>query len=341
MLPNNNPNMNLNNINNFNYEQMMIYNQMMNNQMMNNQMINNQMMNNQMMNIMLQNQMNQNNQNNNNQNEEEPVMHIFYHTAYDDILKELTDQKKTIIFKDPINNKSITKQIPIYFTKNELYSLVNGVNMAKTVLMYDNNILDDDDSSINDIPNNSTIFLFLPPSYNKFKDSVLYKYLCNNYPNNQKINVIAIIGDHRYVFTFSRDFPISLMIQLFCVLLDTKKSDGYLFCGSILNINDNRKIGDLLNAGSMIIATQDKDVIANYFNGKEIKVTMFYKNRNIFKFYSISKYSPISELFKLDDDNNLNNKKIIYNGKELNKYDKHSLASLGINDDFGCIVEEI
>ena len=344
MFPNNNPNMNLNNINNFNYEQMMMYNQMMNNQMMNNQMMNNQMMNNQMMNnqmmnIMLQNQMNQNN---NNQNEE-PVMHIFYHTAYDDILKKLTDQKKAIIFKDPINNKTITKQIPIYFTKNELYSFVNGVNMAKTVLMYDNNILDDDDSSINDIPNNSTIFLFLSPSYNKFKQSGLYKYLCNNYPNNQKINVIVNIGDHRYVFTFSRDFPISLMIQLFCVLLDTKKSDGYLYCGSILNINDNRKIGDLTSISNEmgILIVSSRGVIANYFNGKIITVAMLYKNRNIFKYYCISKYSPISRLFKLEHDNNLKNKKIIYNGKELNKNDKHSLASLGINDVFGCIVEEI
>ena len=339
MFPNNNPNMNLNNINNFNYEQMMIYNQMMNNQMMNNQMINNQMMNNQMMNIMLQNQMNQNNQNNNNQNEEEPVMHIFYHTAYDDILKELTDQKKTIIFKDPINNKSITKQIPIYFTKNELYSLVNGVNMAKTILMYEKNILDDDDSSINDIPNNSTIFLFLSPSYNKFKHSGLYKYLYENYPNNQIINVIVKIGEENYNFAFSEDFPISLMIKLFYALFGT--NNRYLFNNKTLKINDNRKIGDLLKTGAMIIATQKRYVKANYFNGKQIKVTMFYKNRNIFKFYSISKYSPISELFKLDDDNNLNNKKIIYNGKELNKNDKHSLASLGINNDFGCIVEEI
>ena len=129
------------------------------------------------------------------------------------------------------------------------------------------------------------------------------------------------------------------MIKLFYALFDT--SNRYLFNNKTLEINDNRKIGDLLKNGAMIIATQKRYVKANYFNGKEIKVTMFYKNRNIFKFYSISKYSPISELFKLDDDNNLNNKKIIYNGKELNKNDKHSLASLGINNDFGCIVEEI
>ena len=58
--------------------------------------------------------------------------------------------------------------------------------------MYENTILDDDDSSINDIHNNATILLFLSSSYNNFRRSGLYKYLCNNYANNQKINVFAI-----------------------------------------------------------------------------------------------------------------------------------------------------
>jgi hypothetical protein len=77
------------------------YNQMMNNQMMNYQMMNNPMVN---------NQMNQNIQNNNNQNEEEPHMLIFLHNAYDDIFNNLTDQKKLIIFKDPLKNETISNK---------------------------------------------------------------------------------------------------------------------------------------------------------------------------------------------------------------------------------------
>ena len=168
----------------------------------------------------------------------------------------------------------------------------------------------------------------------------------NNYPNNQIINVVVVIGKQKHTFAFSRDFPISLMIKLFCILLHTDKNDGYLFNGNNLKINDNRKIGDLIS-NEMITMTimtitiiSSRGVIANYYNGKIVKVTMFYKNSNIFKYYSIPKYSPISRLFNLEHDNDLNNKKIIYNGKELNKNDKHSLASLGINDVFGCIVEE-
>ena len=322
-------------------------NPMMNNQIMNNPIMNNLMMNNPMMNnIMFQNQMNQNNQNNNNQNEKEPVMPIFYNNSYDYNFKQLTDQKKTIIFKDPLKNKTITKQIPIHFTKNELYSLVNGLNMAKTVLMYEKNILDDDNSSIKDISDNATILLFLPPSYNNFKNSGLYQYLCNNYPN-QKINVYLEVYNKEkqtYCFYFSEEFPISLMIKFFCVLFDNKNYRCF-FNDKFLEINDNRKIGDLIsNTISRTIKItfiRNKDLQVNYFEGKIIKVAMFYKNRNIFKFYSIGKYSPISRLFYLENYNDLNNKKIIYNGEELNKNDERSLASLGINGDFGCIVEEI
>jgi hypothetical protein len=79
---------------------------MINNQvMMNYPMMNYQVMNNPMVN----NQMNQNIQNNNNQNEEEPHMLIFLHNDYDDIFNNLTDQKKLIIFKDPLKNETISK----------------------------------------------------------------------------------------------------------------------------------------------------------------------------------------------------------------------------------------
>ena len=335
--------MNMNNTNNF-YQ--MMNNQMMNNQMMNNQMMNNQVMNNQMMynqmmnNQMMNNQMNQNIQNNNNENEEEKHMLIFLDTAYDGIFNTLTDQKKLIIFKDPLKNEMITKKIPISFTKNDLYSFVNGINAEKTILLYENNILNDDNSSINDIQDNATIFLFSSPSFINFRQSSLYKYLCNIYPNSQKINVFAYFNGKKYNFVFLSDFSISLIIKLFHILLDIKKDACYLYGESKLDINDNTKIGNLFSLGIVTLnIVEQTNLSAKYFEGKKIKVIMFYKNQNKFKFFDVTKYSCISHLFGLSDD--LNNKKILYNGNELNKNDKASLASLGINDDFGCIVEEI
>jgi hypothetical protein len=128
------------------------------------------------------------------------------------------------------------------------------------------------------------------------------------------------------------------MIKLFRILLDIKEDCTYLATGTQLDVNDNRKIGDISFGNNInIMILQSKNATANYFMGKEIKVIMFFKNKNNFKIFNVTKYSPISQLFNLDDD--LHNKKILYNGNELNKNDNHSLASLGINDDFGCVVE--
>ena len=265
-------------------------------------------------------------------------MLIFLHNDYDDIFNNLTDQKKLIIFKDPLKNETISKQIPISFTKNDLYSFINGINTKKTILLYENNILNDDNSSINDIPDNATIFLFSSPSISNYKKSGLYKYLCNIYPNSQIINVCANLNEKKYIFHFPSDFSISLMIKLFRILLDIKEDCTYLATGTQLDVNDNRKIRDISFGNNInIMILQSKNATAKYFMGKEIKVIMFFKNKNNFKIFNVTKYSPISQLFNLDDD--LHNKKILYNGNELNKNDNHSLASLGINDDFGCVVE--
>ena len=296
----------------------------------------NQMMNNQMMNY----QMNQNIQNNINQNEVIKEMHIFLFNRYEKNLDTLTDQKKLIIFKDPLKNKKLTAQIPISFTKNDLYTFANGRNMRNILLLYENNILNDDNSSINDIPDNATISLFFSPSFYNYKQSGLYKYLCNFYPNSQIYNICADLNGKKNIFHFPSDFSISLMIKLFRILLDIKEEDVvYLYCMNKLDANDDRKIGDLSSCENFINITiiPTKNYVPEYFAGKEIKVVMFFKNNNIFKFYKVTKYSSISHLFSLNDD--LDKKKILYNGKELNKNDNHSLASLGINDDFACIVE--
>ena len=92
---------------------------------------------------------------------------IFYKNIqfpnFDNYLNILEDEKKTIILTDPMNEKKITINIPIYFTKNDLYSYVNmddNEERQQAVLFYNNNILNKDESSIDDVYDNSTITLF-------------------------------------------------------------------------------------------------------------------------------------------------------------------------------------
>ena len=68
--------------------------------------------------------------------------------------------------------------MPIYFTKSELYTYINTLNSQETILFYKNNILDNDESSIQDIEDNSTITLFSKLTI-KYQKSSLYKYIKN------------------------------------------------------------------------------------------------------------------------------------------------------------------
>ena len=74
------------------------------------------------------------------------------------------------------------------------------------------------------------------------------------------------------------------------------------------------------------------------FVGREIKVIMFYKNKNIFESRIVNKYDTIGSLYDIFL-HDLMNEKIFYKGKELKRNDKHSLASLGIKGDFECYIE--
>ena len=77
------------------------------------------------------------------------------------------------------------------------------------------------------------------------------------------------------------------MIKLFRILLDIKKDASYLSVGNILDVNDNLKIGDISFGGiTNITIITIENITANYFEGKKIKVIMFFKNKNIFKFYN-------------------------------------------------------
>ena len=70
---------------------------------------------------------------------------------------------------------------------------------------------------------------------------------------------------------------------------------------------------------------------------KEIKVAMFLKNKETFQFKKMHKYMPICDLYNDFEEGEAD--KIFINGLLISKDDHRSLASFGINDDFGCVVE--
>ena len=170
---------------NFNHNQMNYYPMVMN--------INPMQMNMQMQNQMqFQNQMQNNNYPNNNNideehyNDEKEIMWIFNKYNEDQMekfLSKITDERKQINFID-IKNNRIEKYFPIYFTKSEFYTYINSLNGQETILFYKDDILDNDESSIQDIDDNSTIILFSKPT-NIYYNSSLYKYIDKSFKKSK------------------------------------------------------------------------------------------------------------------------------------------------------------
>ena len=312
-----------------------------------NPMINmNEMMNNQMNNIPY-NQLNQIPINNINYQDEnrDRKRDIYFEDLnrlksweYNGFLNNLEDKKKIIKIMVPFNMNHIQIAIPIFFTKNELYSYINKCIFQKIILFYDNNILDNNDSSIEDIPDNSTIILFpRPNSFVNFKSSSLYQYIRSYFQNCRMLNIFVKLPNEKLNFAFPENISVSLSVKLIKIALNLEETNLLFWKQAKMDINDNIKIIDFfLGNTNPIISIKDLEP----FRGKKITATIFFKHKDMSVSFKVFKYDTISSFYdiclKLDE---LKNTNIIFKGKVLKKDDKNSLASIGINSDFECSIE--
>ena len=134
------------------------------------------------------------------------------------------------------------------------------------------------------------------------------------------------------------------MIKFISLILDLNNDSSFLIIGNIINKYDNRRILELSQGGNEIVIkiSETKALIGspNFAAfGKQLKVIMFYLKKKIFIKHKVFKYFPIKSLYAPINEDEFKNMHIIFNGKKLDRNDNNSIASLGINDDFECIIE--
>ena len=251
-------------------------------------------------------------------------------------MNSLTDPKKKLYISNTEQKKEIL--VPIYFTKNDLYTYLGYYE--DIIILYNNNILSNDETSIDDIPSNSTILLFKRPYIYTYRTSLLYKYLVSLYPNDSLLNIRCNMprgGLNN--FPFPSNAPLSLTLKFISNILELNNETYFLYNNKKIDINDSTKIKNFFNYNNPILTIYQLNDLKNseMFGGKEIKVTMFLKKEETFKFITMHKYMPIYHLY--DDFEKGEANKIFINGLLISKDDHRSLASLGINSDFGCVVE--
>jgi len=131
-------------------------------------------------------------------------------------LNSLTDPKKKLYISNTEQKKEIL--VPIYFTKKELYKFLHF--FGDIAIIYNNIILNDDQKSIDDIPNNSTIILFNIPNKFNYRTSSLLKYLESLFPDKNKINIACRTTDGQFLnFYFPSNIFLSLTIKFISVVL--------------------------------------------------------------------------------------------------------------------------
>ena len=267
---------------------------------------------------------------------------------YDAYLNILQDQKKKIYLTNPTNKKSIVINIPIYFTKRDLYSYINmdeNEERQEAILFYNNNILNNDESSIEDIHDNGQIILFQRPNFETLRNSSLYKYIIKLFPSHKMMNIFIEVQFQitKLTLVLPETIPFSLMLRLIKIIFKIDKNKARLsFCDKEINMdsNDSKKIADYFSCSNPTLFLVEKSTCVNVldFRGKEVKATIFFKNKNIFKAKFVNKYDPVCRLYDIFLNDSRNNR-IFYKGIELKRDDKHSVASLGIKGDFECFIE--
>ena len=151
------------------------------------------------------------------------------------------DPKKILNLLDS-NNKSYNIYVSIYLNKKELYfSISNILDYEVIALIYKGNIIDYDNSSIDDIEEGGDIDIL-------YKGELYETYLNKKSLSSERINV-RFYGNHGGL-VLPPETKISQMIKAILIRFDALKNPEsiyILFNAEKLNINDERKIVNLLH----------------------------------------------------------------------------------------------
>lgn len=278
--------------------------------------------------IMNYNQMNQNINNN-------PI----------DLFPYIKEEKKIIRFINSNNDINYIK-IPIFITKNELYSIASkykALGFSKIILSYNNCLLKKDESSIDEIPEGAEINIIEErniPSY------VYYQSLIKKYGKNDIRNItLSFSTGKKMILNFPGNSTFSEVVNAINQIYGSNEENlVLLYNGQQLSTNDKRKIRDVENGDFMITIIENRE-FKHYF-GKPIIANINIKKKNGEQIKARLYTGTLESTTSLFEDierkiliSPFKNQKLYFNDIELKREDEKSLLSLGIKKDFTLLLE--
>jgi len=258
----------------------------------------------------------------------------------EDPLYYIKEPKKIIKF---INSDYLIYKvrIPKYITKYDLYTISklyknNKKSNSDVLLIYQNEILVQDDSSIELISDEDEIRIIEPRNY---PDDSYYKLLLQK--NERMLNIICQFQFGQKVnFFLPESTLISDMIKAFKLKFGLEnKYTSLIHQALTLDTSDNRKIMNVIKDGDYI-----QIIIHNnppYVIGKSVQVHISYTIKNLEHWiFDKGLLNSIKYIInKAESFHHVKIKKLFIGNKQLNRDDERCLSEIGINKNFDCLIE--
>ena len=232
-------------------------------------------------------------------------------------------------------------RIPKHITKYDLYTIAklyknNKKSNSDVLLIYQNDILVKDESSIELISEEDEIRIIEPRNY---PDDSYYKCLLQK--NERKLNIIFLFQHgHKVNFVLPESTLISDMIKAFKLRFGLENKYTSLIHQAItLNTNDNRKIMNVIEDGDVV-----KVIIhinPPYVIGKVVQVHISYTIKKLEDWiFDIGLLNSIKYIInKAESFHHVRIKKLFIGNKQLTRDDERCLSEIGISKNFNCLIE--
>ena len=186
------------------------------------------------------------------------------------------DPKKILNLRDSYREYNIF--VPIYLNKKELYESLAGIlSKELSALIYNNNVLECDDSSIDDIEEGENLFIL-------YKGESYVDYLNKEYKSTNKIN-IKFTGNRVHFIVLPTEASVSKMIKAILIICDMFPNNNYKNCAILYNakkmdFNDKRKIIDVFRANHVSLYLHTTDKLGGPMLHINITAIVFDRKRN-------------------------------------------------------------
>ena len=246
-----------------------------------------------------------------------------------DVFKYITHDKRRKRIKFIFNSSfRCLMDIPIFFTNKELYSIVEEYkefHSTNIILIHNNKILKDDESSLDEISNGDKIWIIEDRLY---PDNTYYFNLQNKFFGKPKLNIFIEFAEGKENFILSEEVTIHELIR---AIVEKKgyaiKDCKFLYNGRAFEQDDKRKIKEVMPSGGRIYC-HISGAVRSWILGKQIKAITQYNTA-----FGVGTLDPIKNLFYSMGEKG----KIVIGKIELKYESENYLSFYGINEDFNLI----